>query len=538
MSHHSQCDGRAASEDVSPEVATDDADSTSELLAFLSDPKSYAERPGRVERAETHISWVFLTNRYAYKLKKPVSFDFLDFSTVEQRHDACRAEVDLNSRLARHVYLGVIPITKCGARLRIGGDGKPIDWMVRMRRLPQERSLDRLIRSNSLTDAEVRQIGTRLTAFYQDAPPLSLRTDEYRRRVEEHVLGNAEELQGEADRLDQEMVKRTLAAQLRVLRVLPHLLDDRARDGRILDGHGDLRPDHVYLTQPIAIIDCIEFSAEFRQLDALDELSFLAVECEMAGDRTTGGRILQHYCAETGDEPARPLLPFYMCYRACVRAKVHALRSRQVADVQRRHELVRAANYLQLADHYAAETGAPLLFVVRGGSGSGKSTLSSALGQTLGLDVLSTDVIRREIFGASPAAEGYGDGDYGSEARQRVYDEMIRRAERVLSNGSSLILDGTFLTTKQRTQARSLARRLGVIPVMLECFCPVEVAAERIRKRSDALSDALPEFAHQQAEAEEADPAGMPASRIDTTLSLPAMLQDSLEAARAAVESG
>lgn len=503
------------------------------LVTWLSRPSAYAERPHHVECRETHISWVFLTDQYAYKLKKPVRFDFLDFSTPERRLAACEAEVRLNRRLAPEVYLGVEPITAGSAGgLRVGGTGEPIDWLVKMRRLPDEASLDRLMARGGADDAVVCEIARSLSDFYKQLPPLPLRAAEYRGQVESHVLANREALRAPELQLPLADVARISAAQLRLLRLAPELFESRVCDGRVVEGHGDLRPEHIYLAPHPLVIDCVEFSEELRRVDVLDELCFLAVECAIRERPDIGGRILDWYCQRHADSPARQLVPFYLCYRACVRAKVVGLRELQVHAACDSHPepasaIKPARDYLALADHYARELGPPLLMVVRGLSGTGKSTVAQALADQLGVSLLRTDSIRRELFGPSAASIGFNQAHYAPEQRSRVYEEMLDRAERLLVNGATVILDGTFLSTRSRAQAASLARRHAALPIIFHCECPVEVARSRVSERFAAGrgdSEIRVEHLDQQRLVDEPDPVGIAAHAIDTVAELPMML--------------
>lgn len=535
-----------ASHDSSPSsVATALLPSSDRVVEFLRRPSAYGESTSEVRLLETHISWVFLTDRHAYKLKKPVRFDFLDFSTVALRATACQREVELNRRLAPDVYRSVVPVTMTRAgNLRLGDGGPPVDWVVKMRRLPEDRALDRLIRARLVTDADLDRIATRLSDFYRGLPPLSLRTDEYRRRVEEHVANNHRELLNPRHDLPLDRVGRVYAAQLRVLRLYPELLDHRVCDGRIIEGHGDLRPEHIYVTSQVNVIDCIEFNSGLRQIDVLDELSFLAVECDALGAPEIGGRLLDRYCQLTGDQPARELLAFYRGYRATVRAKVSALRAAQLPDdggdgrpKQAAREAAR--NYLLLADRQATELRPPLALIVRGLSGAGKSTLAEALAQSLGIELVSTDRLRSEICGPATEPGAYGVGRYRPDQRDLVYQEMFRRAQQILQSKGSVVLDGTFLTTRLRAQAMLMARHNDALPMLVHCHCPDEVAQERTAARyatQRAQSEARPEFVARQRLEEESDPVGSLVCEIDTTSSLPDMLALVFKALRGALD--
>jgi aminoglycoside phosphotransferase family enzyme/predicted kinase len=492
-------------------------------VALLSEAAAYDDQPSRVERIETHISWVFLTDRFAYKLKKPVRFDFLDFSTPELRRRACEEEVRLNRRLARQVYLGVVPVVHRGGDqkvLALGGKGAPVDWVVKMRRLPADRALDRLIRAAAIDAADVRRIGHTLTEFFTQIPPLYGRADDYRRRLEAHVRDNHSALLQPGLELPAADVRRIHEAQLRLLLLAPELFGNRVLDGRIVEGHGDLRPEHIYLAPQPTIIDCIEFSAELRELDVLDELCFLGMECARLNADWVGDDVISQYCERANDHPPPELPAFYKCYRACVRAKVTALRAAQLAGQARREELSGSAEYLELADRFREMLGPPLLLVVRGLTGVGKSTLARHLSERFGFELLQTDAVRRELFGRSETAAAYDEAIYEPENRARVYDELFKRAGALLNNGCSVVLDGTFLSTASRSEAARLAADARAALLVVHCLCPDAVASARIAARLESggsCSESRPDIHARQKVHEETDVPGLPACRVNTT---------------------
>ncbi len=474
-----------------------------------------------VELIETHISWVFLTDRFAYKLKKPVRFGFLDFSTKELRRQACENEVKLNGRLAPGVYLGVVPIVKAAHNeLAIGGKGIPVDWVVKMKRLPANAALDVLIREGRIGAPEIEQLAETLSAFYVNLPPVMVTVEDFRRSIERHVTANRIELASDDHHLDKTEIRRVYEAQLRVLKLAPELLDDRVCNGRIVEGHGDLRPEHIYFTPSPVIIDCIEFSQEFRTLDVADELAFLSMECDMLGTTDITRPIFERYAEQSGDHPARQLINFYRLYRACVRAKVCALRAQQLNGEARSSWLVSANKYLELADRYTHTLGPPMLVLVRGLPGTGKSTIAETISEELDVALIQTDVLRQEVFGKTAERIGFNEGRFRPENRQRVYGEMHRQADRLLGNGLSVVLDGTYLTASSRADAARLAERNHAAFLSVHCECPDELALQRIADRAlegNTTSQARPEFFDRQRRAEEDDTPAFSALCVDTS---------------------
>lgn len=481
-------------------------------------PGLYGEETDQVELVETHISYLFLTNRFVYKLKKPLQFDFLDYSTLEQRRCACEAELLLNRRLAADVYLDVVAIGRDDqGNWRIANDQnvnlKVDDWLVRMRRLPAERCLTAMIDAKTCSDSHVSDIIRLLSDFYRSCLPV--RAAEYCAQSFRRIVDNREELLSPEHALPSERVQRVTAAQLQFLFINDDLFQRRVDERHIVEGHGDLRAEHIYMTQRPVVIDCIEFSAELRTLDTADELCFFAMTCDKRGAEYVGARVLREVCDALGDRPGEKLLNFYRSYRACVRAKVAALRAKQTAALAAPSMQDEAASYLDLALEYAKGLGSPFALVVRGLSGSGKSTLASVLARHTGATHLSTDELRKQSSGpqASHAT------DYSEASRQGVYDTMVHRAISQIAIGKSVILDGTFQKADllSRTISR-LCEESGNVQVVT-CICPHEVALRRIRERrqTETTSDADERVYAQQVKQSEPVPQNIAAAEVETT---------------------
>lgn len=323
------------------------------IVAFLRRPEAYPGPPAEVTVVETHMSWVFLAGEHVYKLKKAVRHEGLDFSTPERRRFNCLEEVRLNEALAPGVYLGVVTLTRePGGGLAIGGQGTPVECLVHMRRLPSGRDLEAIIRAGrtQADEHEIRKAARHLARFYKAAPPEPVQARVVRVRLEAGVRADLDALSAQRYGLPIDRLEALVEGQLAFLARHVPLFDARVKAGRMVEGHGDLRPEHIWLDGEPAIIDRLEFDRVLRVLDPADELAFLGLECERLGAPEVGGWFLEAYTEETGDDPPAPLLRFYRVYRALRRATISArhLDDSTVADPAR--FAVRARRYLEMVE--------------------------------------------------------------------------------------------------------------------------------------------------------------------------------------------
>lgn len=334
------------------------ADGLQAKVDFLSSAAAYPERPDRIEARETHMSWVFLTDGTAYKLKKPVVYPYLDFSTLEAREARCRDEVRLNRRLAPDVYLGVARLTlEADGRLAIDGEGVTVDWLVRMRRLPEHRTLEQLIVRGELAPEHVAQIGELLARFYRGLAPAEVDAQRYVELLRAQHDANAGLLLRPDFALDGARVERILEAIERFFDADRALIEARAVGGHVVEGHGDLRPEHVFLLDAPVIIDCLEFNRALRLVDPFDEIGFLGLECERLGAAWVGEQLRRHIEAQLGDRIDDRLHHFYVALRACLRARL-ALAHLTEPEPREPHKWPqRAREYLALAERSAATMG-------------------------------------------------------------------------------------------------------------------------------------------------------------------------------------
>lgn len=325
-------------------------------IAFLSRASSYTENPAHVESIETHMSWVFLTDCFVYKMKKPVLLDCLDLRTLEQRHQNCLDELRLNRRLSRDVYLDVVALTASrSGQLELGGRGKPVDWLVKMRRLPREHMFDTAIARRQVDESQVRRITRILVDFYRQAEPENLTTDEYILQFENRIEANEAALLDPVYSLPGKTIGEIGKALRRCLSNTRDVFDARIEARRIIEAHGDLRPEHICLSDPPAFIDCLEFDRRLRVMDAADELAFLSMECEIAGAPFIGPLLFESYRRYSGDDPPPLLICFYKAHRAQLWAKLAIWHIRYHDDSATGHWTRRSMAYLRLASRFAGE---------------------------------------------------------------------------------------------------------------------------------------------------------------------------------------
>ncbi|HMH52654.1 MAG TPA: AAA family ATPase [Candidatus Acidoferrum sp.] len=497
------------------------------VVQALTDPRNRAAGVGPVELIETHISWVFLAGDSVYKVKKPVDLGFLDFTTLDKRRFFCAEEVRLNQRLTHDVYLGVVELR--GDDFRIGGAGDVREVAVHMRRLPQDRMLDQLVRSNQAEPALLEEIGRMVARFHAGAATggeidalggLDTISANWRENFEQTAGFGADVLpdawRREIARWVEAFMEREAAR-----------VTQRVQGGRSRDCHGDLQAQHVCCTERIQIFDCIEFNHRFRYGDVAGEIAFLFMDLTRLGRDDLAMRFVNAYLEESGDFGAVPLLDFYAAYRAFVRGKVLGF----MVDTHP-EAAPKAHERFALAHRYVQPRPPPRLLITSGIVGSGKSTVARALAGRLRSIVIRTDAVRKHLVGLAPTERGAQE-IYTPAMSRRTYDECFRLAGEMLAAGWSVIVDGTFTTVAERDQARALASRSRVPLATIWCDAPDAVLADRLRRRAadpGEVSDAGPDLLSGHRERYE-PPAGEPETiRVDTTAGPDAAVEATLRA--------
>lgn len=332
--------------------------SLADKVAALREAACYPVAVDTIEAVETHMSWVFLTREHAWKLKKPVRYGSLDFRSAAARHFYCLEELRLNARLAPEVYLDVVPLAlQADGRLRIAGSGPAVDWLVQMRRLPAPLLLDALLARHAATPAQMQAVAQRLAAFHRALPPAAIGARAYRALLRRHIDEDERDLGLPQWHLPLPRLHALCEWQRAFLARHADALEARVAAGRVVEGHGDLRPEHVWLGEPLAIIDALDFSGELRIQDAADEVAYLALECERLHAAGLAQELLAAWRAASGDTVPPALLHFYQSCRALRRARLaiwHLHEERYRASPKWR---VRALRYLVLAQRHARAVG-------------------------------------------------------------------------------------------------------------------------------------------------------------------------------------
>ncbi|MBP2703911.1 AAA family ATPase [Microbispora sp. RL4-1S] len=433
--------------------------------------------------SESHVAVVIMLGDHAYKIKKPVSLGFLDFSTREARRAACHDEVTLNRRLAPDVYEGVADV--------LGPDGQPCDHLVVMRRMPRERRLATLVRAGEPVEEPLRQVA-RMIASMHARSPRDPRIDEQGGRAAlrsrwSDSFGQVRALP--AAPVAPETIEEIERETWSFLDGREPLFAGRVTGGRIVDGHGDLLAEDVFcLDDGPRILDCLEFDERLRFVDGLDDAAFLAMDLERLGSPRLAELFLRWYAEFSGDPAPSSLWHHYVAYRAFVRTKVSCLR-----DGQGDQDAAGEARLLAELTLRHLRAGAVSLVLVGGLPGTGKSTLAAALADRLGYTLLSSDRVRKELAGITPderAAAPFEEGLYRAEWTEKTYAELLSRAERLLGLGEPVVLDASWIDTAQRAAARGVAGRTHSRLVALRCAALPQVTAARLAGRTGGISDA------------------------------------------------
>lgn len=458
-------------------------------------PESYPLPTSSVELVQTHVSWIFLTDSHAFKIKKPVNFGFLDFSTLELRHFYCNEELRLNRRLCPEIYEDVIPLRESGKGAAFSGDGPIVDYAVMMKRLPAERMLDKLVESGAATPEELKNVAAAVSRFHAAAETsahisgfgsLQQIMFNWNENLEQMLPYQDSTLPAEERYAIQEWVTEFSETHR-------DLFERRVKGGYIRDCDGDLHLENICLTgERVCIFDCIEFNERFRFCDTAADIAFLLMDLDFHGRRDLAQTVFTTYQEASGDPELAPLTDFYKVYRAFVRGKVESFRTsdRGISRESRALAGRRAIRYFRLARGYCQSSRLrPTLFITCGSMGCGKSTLADQLAFELGISLHNSDVVRKKLAGKpllSAVSDHYGQGLYDSAMTERTYAELMRLAENELAAGRSTVIDASFNKAARRGAFAELAARRTCGFIILKVLCDRAEQKKRLIKRSES----------------------------------------------------
>ncbi len=470
---------------------------TSELPSYvqaLLQPGAYPDPTSHIELMQTQMSFIFLTGNYTYKTKKPVNLGYLDYTTLEKRQFFCNQELELNRRLCPGGYLDVVPVTEADGGFKIGGNGKIIEYAVKMKQLPRDRMMDILLPKDQVTADMLEKVALKMTDFHSRAATsdtigtfgtldsIKVNTDENFAQTQKYIGGIIPQRSFD---LIMDFTNTFLQDNL-------GLLNKRVAGGKIRDCHGDLHAAHICFADDIYIYDCIEFNERFRYCDVASEIAFLAMDIDRYGRADLSNSFVQSYLKSSADGDLLALLDFYKCYRAYVRGKVACFKYDDPYLADKKAIINEAKLYFSLAHRYANKK--PVIIIVTGLIGTGKTTLAEAAGKGLGCEVLSSDIIRKQLANV-PLTERHYDkfdgGIYSPEFTQKTYDELFSRARDLAQKGRSVILDASFKKKRDRLAAFDLARESGADFLAIECVADDATIKARLEKRQKdgAVSD-------------------------------------------------
>lgn len=495
-----------------------------ELHQRLLDPSAYPSPPGIVEFRETHGSRLYLTEKKVYKIKKSVNFGFLDFTTLERRQHFCTEEILLNRRFAPDTYLGVVPIRNHHGQILIDGkEGEIVEYAVEMRRLPEERMLDRLVEKNDPSlPGEALRLASSLAQMHKDCQVCRSEKEDsvtvVRRNWEEN-FAQTEHYAGLT--ISREALDLCRVRMHRAIDSLSRQMLEREQAGLVRDGHGDLHADHICLTYPICIYDCIEFNRRFRVGDILADLAFLLMDLDKRGKQDLANIIEKTWSSLLGDVIDPALLRFYEIYRAFVRGKVASflVDDPTLPERERIAAAVRAKEYFSLALGYLCPQ---ILLITCGPMGVGKTTLCRSLALAIRGTHLRSDIVRKEIFGRDPCQhrpERFGEGLYDPAHSRQTYAQLLSLSSAEVAAGHSVVVDAAFANQEERQRFRQLAVAANIPFLLLDLHCDEELTRQRLEQRwreGKDPSDGRPEILQQQLQSFNRPTAEEGAITIDT----------------------
>jgi aminoglycoside phosphotransferase family enzyme/predicted kinase len=479
------------------------------LIETMKKPDFYPHHPSGVEFIQTHISYIFIAGDFVYKIKKPLKFDFLDFTTLEKRKFFCDEELILNKRLAPDTYLDVVAISKDHqGRITLGEGLEIIEYAVRMKKLPADKMLKTILSRGMADEKIMDSLAGKIASFHRQARTGKHidemgRIENIRHNHEENFVETANCINVTIPEYQYTFIRDYVN---KFLLENQSVFEKRITDHKIRDCHGDLHLDHIGIHDDITIFDCIEFNERFRFGDVAEDVAFLTMDIDFNGYPQHAEIFVQSYIKYSSDVDMLKLLNFYRCYYAYVRGKVTSFRLFQKEMTnQEKLEITKTARmYFDLAYTYATRLEKPVLILTAGLMGSGKSYQARKIAERLGANIIRTDMLRKELFDLKTTDKRYeefGKGIYSEDISRLVYDKAFDMAEQKIKEGKTVIIDASFKRRSEREKAMDMARKLDIRFYVLECICSENISRNRLEKRileNDNASDGRWELFREQ----------------------------------------
>jgi len=474
------------------------------IFEYLQKPELYGNDNKKAEIIQTHISFVVLTDKYVYKIKKPVDFGFLDFSTLEKRKFFCEEEIRLNKRLCPEIYLEIVTLNYLDDKLSINGPGKIVDYAVKMKQFSQDNIMTSKLKQGEIDVDDIDKMVDILVEFYNKSD----------RNPEIDKFGTMELIKNNTDEnfeqtkdvkditIPQHIFNFIKMATNDFLDKKQQVLNQRIENGYIRDCHGDLHSGNIVVDEDVCIFDCIEFNTRFRYSDVACDLAYLCMDLDYLGYPYLSSYFINRYIEKSNDPGIVEVINFYKCYRAYVRAKVLGFRLNDPNISQEDKEEVTktAASYFRLAYYYARlfektlKKTKPVLFITTGLTGTGKTTIAKKFSIDYNAEIMSTDMMRKQVAGIDVYErhhDEYNTGLYSPERMKKTYELIFKKADDILKQGHNLILDGTFKTRELRDKAYEIADKNNAEHMTLYCDCPEEKVKKYLNNRvkKQSISD-------------------------------------------------
>jgi aminoglycoside phosphotransferase family enzyme/predicted kinase len=462
-----------------------------DIASILMKPEVYDENIKNIRLIQTHISWLFLTGKYVYKIKKPVNFGFLDFTTLENRKFYCEKELELNKRLAPDMYLEVVPINEYDGKIKIKGEGKTIEYTVKMKEIPQENMMLKLLNKNKIGNEVINKISKLLSDFHTSAE--TPKNFDLYKTVKFNWDENFEQTkQFIGNTIDKDKFYFIEKNIRNFIEDNEKLFKNRIYDGKVKDCHGDLHSGNIFISDKIYIFDAIEFNERFRFGDVASEIAFLAMDLDFHNRTDLSNYFVQKYLEYSKDSELKNFLNFYKCYRAFVRGKVISfkLNDKDISNKEKQESEKTARKYFDLAFEYSERMNQSVI-IVCGLIGTGKSNFSKKISRKIKAKIIRSDVVRKELAEISPSThkfEEFKEGIYSDEFTDMTYNEMIKKARKFLLQGSSCIFDATFSKKKYRIAVSNLADEFNSSFFIVECVANDDLIKKRLEKRLETKS--------------------------------------------------